>query len=280
MTRSSEEIEREVEATRAGLDETVEALKSKMSPGQLIDELTHALKGTGASDMVGNLGAQVKENPIALAMIGAGMAWLMMGKGGSHHAAATAYTGVYPPDDPYYGLGADGSGARHHTGGGLGDLKDKAADAAHRAGEAVSHLGDGVKDAASHALHGAQAAGDRAAQMGHTVQRTFMDTLDKEPLVIGALGLAVGAAIGASLPSTPLEDRTFGKARDHLLDEGKTRAHDLLDKGKDAVEAAYEGIRDVASGPDGGGSLVDKAEEMVRAGVEAAKGSIEEGRAH
>ncbi|MDO9245098.1 MAG: DUF3618 domain-containing protein, partial [Phenylobacterium sp.] len=89
MTRSSAEIEREVEQTRGEIDRTVEALKDKMTPGQLIDELTQSLKGTGATDMVGTLGAQVKENPLALAMVGAGMAWLMIGKGSSQTSQAT-----------------------------------------------------------------------------------------------------------------------------------------------------------------------------------------------
>ena len=39
MTKTSAEIELEVEATRGNLDRTVEALKGKMSPGQLVDEV-------------------------------------------------------------------------------------------------------------------------------------------------------------------------------------------------------------------------------------------------
>ncbi len=124
MTRSSAEIEREVEQTRGEIDRTVEALKDKMTPGQLIDELTQSLKGTGAADMVGTLGAQVKENPLALAMVGAGMAWLMIGKGSSQtsqatqgglfgtlgsHADSRTTSGGSQPSDPVGDYGASAS---------------------------------------------------------------------------------------------------------------------------------------------------------------------------
>jgi hypothetical protein len=37
-TRSASQIEREVEASRANLEDTVEALKDKMTFGQVVDE--------------------------------------------------------------------------------------------------------------------------------------------------------------------------------------------------------------------------------------------------
>jgi hypothetical protein len=323
MTRSSADIEREVEQTRDDLDRTVEALKDKMTPGQLLDEVTQSLKGTGAADMFGNLGSQVKENPLALAMVGAGMAWLMIGKGPSLHHGADGHAGSSgsaggagyrysgplgattigaQPSDPVhdYAAPADGlttAGASGPVGDeSNGGLKDKAADLAHQASSAItgaagkvqdaaSHLKDQVAGQAGHAKHGAQAVGSQALQAGQGLQRGFMDLLEQEPLIIGALGLAVGAAIGASMPSTQVEDRTFGALRDKALQEGRSRLHDGVAMAKDTAGAAIEAARDAAQeegliGSADGGSVVDKAQTVLRAGLEAVREGIEERREH
>ncbi len=276
MTRSSEEIEREVEASRADLDQTIEALKSKMSPGQLIDELTSSFKGSGSSEMFTNLGSQVKENPMAIALIGAGVAWLMSGK--SQGAVASEGGTHRPTYSPFDGQDGGASASGRH---GLGDFKDKASDAVHAVGDKAGQAGDRIKDGASaatdHVLDGVHALGASASDISHKARQTFFDTLDKEPLVIGALGLAVGVAIGAALPSTALEDRTFGAARDNLLDEAKTRAAEGVDHAREAAAAVVEGVRATAE-EEGllqeGDSVADKAKTLLQAGVDAAKDSF------
>ncbi|HLT39306.1 MAG TPA: DUF3618 domain-containing protein [Enhygromyxa sp.] len=45
--------------------------------------------------------------------------------------------------------------------------------------------------------------------------------LEDDPLVLGALGIALGAALGAGLPRTRIEDQTFGEARDELASKAK-----------------------------------------------------------
>ncbi len=174
--RSSEEIEREVEATRGELDRTVEALKERMSAGQIIDELMGSMKGTGASEMVGNLGRQAKDNPIPLALIGAGIAWLMFGRPPSkaHYEPRSfvvdPYTGdATIEDEAGYQAAYDPDAARYHedydplTGADLGAqsakprLKDKAGQAAQK-----------VKDAASGVAHKASGVASKVGQAAHS----------------------------------------------------------------------------------------------------------------
>jgi hypothetical protein len=50
--------------------------------------------------------------------------------------------------------------------------------------------------------------------------------LQSNPLALGAVALAVGAAVGYSLPRTHKEDALMGAARDHFHGEATHLAHD------------------------------------------------------
>lgn len=97
MTKTAEDVEREVEASRGNLDRTVEALKGKMTPGQLFDEAAHAMGGAG-QEMFSKFVDQAKENPMPLAVMGLGLAWLMStsNKGGAR--PTTAEERSFAPD--------------------------------------------------------------------------------------------------------------------------------------------------------------------------------------
>lgn len=269
MNRSSQDIEREVESARDELDRTVDALKEKMSPGQLIDEISRSFKGGGAGEMMDNLGVQVRENPMALAMIGAGMAWLMMGKNGakSTDVAAGAYQGA--------------PGAQHAASPMGGDLKNTVEDVKENAAHAVSDAKAAVGGAVDQAIAGVQGLGAQASSAGRTAARTFEDILQQEPLIIGALGLAVGVAVGAALPSTTFEDRTFGGARDDLVEAGGRKlaaaAENLSASGQAALQAAREEADNQGLAPSDG-SLTDKAEAVVRSAATAARDELGHGR--
>ena len=84
--------------------------------------------------------------------------------------------------------------------------------------EAASSAKEALGGAADHAAAGMRGVGDQVGSVGRKAARTFEDILHEEPLIIGALGLAVGVAVGAALPSTVLEDRSFGAARDDLVE--------------------------------------------------------------
>ena len=78
-TRTPNEIERDIERERARLGETVDALQDRFSPERILRDL-----GRGFSEHGGDIGTaitqSVKRNPVALALTGVGLAWLMSGK--------------------------------------------------------------------------------------------------------------------------------------------------------------------------------------------------------
>ena len=78
MANNSEKLEQEAGRTRAKLTEALEALRARMTPGQVIDQLIeYAREGPGAG-FGRNLAREVREHPLPLVLIGIGIAWLMV----------------------------------------------------------------------------------------------------------------------------------------------------------------------------------------------------------
>jgi hypothetical protein len=72
-------IEHDLERTRARLDATIGALQDKLSPGQLVDQALDYFRSSGGAEFGRNLKDNVQNNPMPVALVGVGLAWLMMG---------------------------------------------------------------------------------------------------------------------------------------------------------------------------------------------------------
>lgn len=285
MTRSSQDIEREVEQTRGDLDRTVEALKEKMSPGQLLDELGTSLSGMGAGDIMAKLGEQVRANPMAVAMVGAGLAWLVAGRAGPSRTELPATT---PQPQSMHGSHQSGQDHGSATSGHSG-VGEKLASGAAGVTEAASHMKDKAADAAHHSTEAirnrAKDLADRARTSGAKVQQSFNATLERDPLVLGALGVVVGAALGAALPSTRAEDKAMGALRHRLLEKGRDTTRQGLETAKRVADVAVGEMSAAAdreglmSGP-ADRTMLDKVEKVAAAGMQAVRQEIDPGRPH
>lgn len=275
--QNTDQLEQDAEKIRAGIAETTEAIQDRMSPGKMIDEFMTYMKDSDGKLALDNLSKQARDNPMALAMIGSGFAWLAFGSGSERSApssrtSTTAYsysTGNYPPPSPS-GSRMQGD-AGQDTGGGrlsgaasaVGDkasgMSSKASGLADQAKGAAGHTADRVRDAAADASDRARrmrhdaadrgyAAADNARDMADRGRRSAMEALDREPLVLGAIGVAVGAALGAMLPSTRFEDETFGETREALMRDAEKavdRAAESARKvGGEALETAKTASKD------------------------------------
>lgn len=289
--KSAAALEREAEGIRSQVANTAESLRDKMSPGQMIDEVRDYFSNSDGSTALNNLKTQVRDNPLPLALIGAGLAWFFLGGGpssGRIRDSASGYLGNDDYDDDFEdstytdedwdGSGMDALGGLSASGGyegskssmskkgsltgkvgsmassvsdTVGGVASTVSDAAGSAYSAVGDAASAVSGTASSAANAASMAARRAARTGRMLSRGssrvgrrmhdgYLEVLSREPLVLGALGLAVGTAIGAMLPSTDYEDETVGPYRDRLRDEAGRRMHEGLDDAKDAA-------RDVAS---------------------------------
>ena len=236
--QSAAELEHEAEAIRSRVADTAESLKAKLTPGQIIDELTSVFSGSGGSDALSNLKLQVQENPLPLVMVGTGLAWLMFGKGPNPAARQSE------PDQAYvYGDWMETPGrrkAQSDDDASVGEdmmsvMSDKASSVAEGAADMVSSIGEAVRGTAKDLQR-------KAGDSGQVMQGGFQTILAQDPFVLAALGVALGTAIGAALPRTELEDETLGAMGDQL----RTAAGETLTAGVEQATEAAERAFDAA----------------------------------
>jgi len=84
MSMETDRIEDDVNQSRHRLNETLSKLGSKLSPGQMLDEGLGLVQGQ-AGKFAGKLGRQIRDNPLPVALIGAGIAWLIVSNRMSSH---------------------------------------------------------------------------------------------------------------------------------------------------------------------------------------------------
>src|SRR6476646_6063787 len=78
MERTSEQLEQEADHTRVQLTRTLEELRSRITPGLVVDQVVDYAREGPAAEFFRNLGREVRENPLPLVLIGIGIAWLMV----------------------------------------------------------------------------------------------------------------------------------------------------------------------------------------------------------
>ncbi len=208
--KDPETLSREIDETRAGVSRTLEALQARLSPGQLIDQMLGMIREHGG-EFARNLGTSVKQNPVPLLLTTAGLVWMMVTGGSGPRPVRYETEGAAPGTG--YGMTGDGSRLRH---------------AAESAKDRATHVAESAKGRAS------QAAGAITERFGHASEATrtqalraregFSRMMEEQPLVAGAIALAIGATIGALLPPSEREDRLFGEARDKALEHAAGEA--------------------------------------------------------
>ncbi len=379
MSTETDRLEREAESRRANVDATLDALRDRLSVNSIVDEVTTLVRNGNGADLARNFGRQVRDNPLALGLVGAGLAWLFAGPGvrdgagnlrrsyddwrydrfeeafppdgqgrreadhayrgssgygrdtargyasdygadrardfssgqayGSHRPGTVGYTGPSGGEHGGPGLSerardaassagsrisgaassaASGiSGAASSTADGISGAASSTADAvsgaARSAYDSASRFGESARDAAWRAEEAAErrlrSAGDNLAYAGRRVRRSFLDTMAEEPLVVGAVALAIGAAIGAAIPSTRREDELFGDARDRLRDEAYAYGREAMHRAESVAEKTYQAASEEAEKkglkPTGEGeTLAEKVGSVARTAVETARAEV------
>ena len=77
LARSADELERDIERTRADIDRILTALHDRLSPAAMTDRVLRTARD-GGGNFAAEMGRAIRDNPIPSLMVGAGLAWLMI----------------------------------------------------------------------------------------------------------------------------------------------------------------------------------------------------------
>ncbi|MDB4996825.1 MAG: hypothetical protein JWM74_4257 [Myxococcaceae bacterium] len=134
------------------------------------------------------------------------------------------------------------------------DASETVGRVAHDASETVGRVAHDARDMAVHFADDAQMTAGRAYRGARTgvirAEQGFESQLQENPLAVGAVALAIGAAIGLALPHTRQEDEWMGKTKERLFERAEGVAHEAISKVEEVAGDLTEKIG--TQGKDGG----------------------------
>lgn len=104
-------------------------------------------------------------------------------------------------------------------------------------GSAASKTYKGVGTAAGYAY-------DKAGDLGEQAMKNYDYYIEENPLVVGAVALAIGAAVGFAIPLTQKENEYLGEYRDAALEKAQATAQDAIGTVKQMAGEAQKAITD------------------------------------
>jgi hypothetical protein len=226
------------------------------------------------NDFVSRLTQAARDNPLAAALIGGGALWLMLGDrviGGAAGGMAAGARSAAEAGQQGLSQAADSMSAA-----GARSL-DRATDGARAAADAAGSAVDSVRQGVSGMVERAGAAFSQAAEATRasvpdpaplarsayrTTQSALTDLLDRQPLVIGAIGLAIGAGVATAVASTAVENEWAGPISDEVKGLVRERTEGVADTAQRAAGELGDEFRAAAS---------ETADKLREAGARAAR---------
>jgi ElaB/YqjD/DUF883 family membrane-anchored ribosome-binding protein len=278
----TEHLKAQIEETRSQMGETIDAIQEKLSfqniseqvKEQVSEQINNALetaKDSVYSATIGNLGKAGKfmqdlgrdisktevvktarRNPFPLVLIGLGVGLLAYEMSGKKNRRSS-----YRYQD--YEGGGRGSQAMNTLKSATGKLGDTASSAYESVSETTGNALESVKGAANSAYGSVSEAANKAyssvtdyagtayekvGEYGTQAREQYEYYLEENPLAVGAVALAVGAAVGMAIPATRYENQVMGEYSQQLLDRAQTAAGDLVDRVKEVAAEAKNTIGD------------------------------------
>jgi len=290
---SSAQLQREADAARVGLADTLGQLRDGVAPSALSGEAIALVKDSGLS-ILKSLADSARANPVPALLIGAGLTMLLTRTTGSDvmgvatstlkGAAATGADAVRSAASGVAGATSSAAssvagaakemvkGATDRTADVVMDsaaaVSDRVAESAVSAHHTAVDSMASVKDRLQSGLDSGKAEFDARRQQaseladnvtGHAqtvaqqARQSFARLIEEQPILMAALGAALGAAVGAALP--------LSQAEKDLMGETGARA---IGVGREALSNAADVVRKEASATDLGAKMGQLADKVVQ----------------
>ena len=279
ITQAAEtaQIKSEIERTRVEMSETIGEIQERLRPDHLIqqakDTVTEAATGkvrnimhsasetaTRVADQTRYAGRSaadyVRMHPVQMALLAGGITWwLLRGRDRSddYEGASEGWQDSHRFDtdfDTDAAYAADRS-LREKAGEYVSSARETVGEYAESAKETIGEYAGAAQSTARRASQSvrdaANTASVRARQGWNYTSTTVDDFVHDYPLAAGAVAVAVGAAIGLSVPGSRFEDRTFGERRDQAMERAKVKARELKDEVAQRAKNVANAVEDLTA---------------------------------
>jgi hypothetical protein len=274
---SSAHLQREADAARVGLADTLGQLRDGVAPSALSGEAIALVKDSGLS-ILKSLADSARANPVPALLIGAGLTMLLTRTTGSDVMGvatstlkSAAATGVDAARSAASGVAGAASNAASSVAGAAKEAVKGAADRTANAvvdtaaavsdrvaGSAVSAHHTAVDSMASvkDSLQSGLASGkaeldarrrqageladdltDQAQTVAQQARQSFARLIEEQPILMAALGAALGAAVGAALPLSQAEKDLIGETGAKAIGVSREALSNAADVRKEASAA-------------------------------------------
>jgi hypothetical protein len=240
---------------------------------------------------IDGLTAAARENPLAAALIGGGALWLLIGSDRLKNAAGSVTAAAAPLAD--LGARAQRSAASRWEDweDAYGSMRKRASrmqdDASRGFNETARNARTAASDATSDAAEamsqrfdeGAASAREMFDRLGRALPRketfakaqsSLSDLLERQPLVLGAVGLAIGATVAGALARSSVEDEWVGDLSDSLKTDLKERAGAVSQSVREASDTLTAELSDA------GAEYADRVQQAGWDALEASREKLRE----
>jgi ElaB/YqjD/DUF883 family membrane-anchored ribosome-binding protein len=277
-SEETEHIKAQIQETRSQMGETIDAIQERLSFANISEQVSETVnsaietaKDTAYDATIGkavnfmkNFGdgvthsdtfRTIKSNPFPFALIGLGAGMLVYqsfnkssNRGDGRYGRRFTSQDVGQPENTQL---ASAARTDRETSRGTFDGITRTANSAFEgvsgaAGTAYESVTGAVNTAYTGAGDIAKRTYDRAGEFGTIAHEKYDEYLEENPLALGALAVAVGAAVGFAIPSTQYEGQLMGEARENLVQRAQEAAGSLVDKAKQVASEAGETIKQEA----------------------------------
>ncbi len=236
----------------------------------------------------------MRDNPVPIALTTIGIGWWMWNQrsGGRRVTSDSGYSGsnfdsTWDTRSGYGAAGAEAGAYRRFdsdrgvwVGGDEGEattdrVKHAVSDASERARDTLSNASEKARETVDDVTVRTRDAANRAqrqiGQYSRQAKTQLQYWMEHNPLAVGAVAMAVGAAVGLALPETRREQALMGDARDRVVDNAKSMASSAVDR---ATEAAQHIVGTAKDASDTASTSASTAQDAISRASQAAKDTI------